>query len=167
MSSKLLTKVSAKWFFLGGAGCLYLAVIFVNPEPGMEMVSKALAIFANLIPVFVLVFVVMVLSRMFFDSEKVLKTVGERCGIRGWILSVAGGILSAGPVYMWYPLLIDLKEKGMKTSLVATFLYNRAVKIPLLPLMIFYFGLPFTVVLTCYIIVFSIINGILVERLLS
>jgi len=59
-----------------------------------------------------------------------------------------------------------LKEKGMKDSFIATFLYNRAVKIPLMPMMIFYFGISFTAILTIYIVIFSIINGFCVDKLL-
>jgi hypothetical protein len=37
-------------------------------------------------------------------------------------------------------LLHEVHEKGMQSSLVAVFLYSRAVKLPLLPLMLHYFG---------------------------
>ncbi len=40
-----------------------------------------------------------------------------------------------------------LQKKGMRPALIATFLYNRAVKIPLLPLLIIYFGLTYSLVL--------------------
>jgi len=66
---------------------------------------------------------------------------------------------------MWYPLLGDLKEKGMKDSLIATFLYNRAVKIPLLPMMVDYFGWDFALALSIYMILFSVVNGVIVQRL--
>ena len=82
------------------------------------------------------------------------------------MIAIFGGIISTGPIYLWYPLLSDLKEKGMKDSFIAAFLYNRAVKIPLMPMMIFYFGIRFTVILTIYIVIFSMINGFCVEKLL-
>jgi len=71
-----------------------------------------------------------------------------------------------GPIYAWYALMAELQQKGMRTAFVATFLYSRAVKIPLLPLMVYYFGLTYTLVLCLYLIVFSVINGIVVERLM-
>ena len=55
----------------------------------------------------------------------------------------------------------------MKNSLIAVFLYNRAVKPALIPLMIYYFGLSYLIVLTIVMIIFSIINGILVEKILE
>jgi uncharacterized membrane protein YraQ (UPF0718 family) len=58
------------------------------------------------------------------------------------------GILSAGPVYAWFPLLKGLREKGADASLIAIFLGNRAVKPFLLPVMISYFGWKYVLVLT-------------------
>ena len=62
-------------------------------------------------------------------------------------------------------MLSELKKKGMRTALIATFLYSRAVKLPLLPLMVHYFGAIYTLVLCLYLIIFSVVSGILVEKL--
>jgi len=70
-----------------------------------------------------------------------------------------------GPVYAWYPMLRELRQKGMRNGLIAAFLYSRAVKLPLLPLMIHYFGVAYAVVLSLYLIAFSILSGIVIERL--
>ena len=70
-----------------------------------------------------------------------------------------------GPIYPWYAMLSELRQKGMRNALIAAFLYSRAVKLPLLPLMIHYFGVAYTLVLCLYLIVFSIISGIVVEKL--
>ena len=62
-------------------------------------------------------------------------------------------------------MLKDLKKHGAGFGFVATFLYNRAVKIPLLPVMFFYFGLTFVVVLTIVMIIASIIQGWIIEKI--
>ena len=85
----------------------------------------------------------------------------------GWLTAIVGGVLSTGPVYPWYALLQDLREKGMKTSLAAVFLYSRAVKLPLLPLLVHYFGITYTMVLIGYLIMFSVISGLVMERIQS
>lgn len=135
------------------------------------LVEKALGefitIFIKMIPIFILIFILMFLSNFYLNTKKISALLGEKAGIKGWLISVVGGIISSGPIYMWYPLLADLKEKKMRNAFIATFLYNRAVKIPMIPLMIFYFSLPFTIVLSIYMIIFSIINGVLVEKLLK
>ena len=53
----------------------------------------------------------------------------------------------------------------MKIGLITTFLYSRAVKIPLLPLMVHYFGIPFVVILTTSMIIGSIAEGQIVEMI--
>ena len=63
------------------------------------------------------------------------------------MLAAAAGIIAAGPIYAWYPLLADLKKKGAGYALIAIFLYNRAFKPFLLPVMIGYFGWKYAVVL--------------------
>ena len=166
MMNKILEKISGKWIFLIIATGLYLIAAIVDVALFKEALFEFVFLAKKIIPVLVLVFVLIFLSDLFLDPKKISRLVGESAGIKGWIVSVAGGILSSGPIYMWYPLLSDLKEKGMKDGFIAAFLYNRAVKIPMLPIMIYYFGLKFTIIFTFYMILFSIINGVFVEKLL-
>lgn len=167
MKRRFPENIAGKWLYFGAMGVMYFVVSIIDPYLGIELITKVISIFGQILPVFVVVFILMVLTRIFVDPERVLESVGEGSGSRGWLIAITGGIISAGPIYIWYPLLAELKEKGMKTSLVATFLYIRAVKIPLFPLMIYYFGLAFTLFFTLYLIIFSVINGVLVERLLK
>ena len=81
------------------------------------------------------------------------------------LLAICTGILSHGPIYAWYPLLRDLRDQGMKSSLIAVFLYNRAIKIPLLPLIIYYFAIPFVAILTGYMIIASIVQAQIVQMI--
>ncbi|MCP4994325.1 MAG: hypothetical protein GY934_11155 [Gammaproteobacteria bacterium] len=53
----------------------------------------------------------------------------------------------------------------MRTALIAVFLYNRGIKLPLLPLMVHYFGMAFTLVLATYLTLFSLLNGLIMERI--
>ena len=76
-------------------------------------------------------------------------------------VALVGGIFSTGPIYSWYMLLSELKQQGMKQSLMAAFLYSRAIKLPLLPLLIHYFGLTYTLILSLYLLVLSIASGIM------
>ncbi len=167
MINKILEKIEPSWIFFVIVIVLYLVVCFVDFDLAKHAFIGFLDILQKIIPVFILVFIFMFLSNLFLDSKKIARLVGESAGIKGWFISIAGGILSSGPIYMWYPLLSELKEKGMKNSFIAAFLYNRAIKIPLLPIMIYYFGLPFTIILTFYMILFSIINGIVVDKIVK
>ena len=109
----------------------------------------------------------LLLANLLLRPQSVKRYLGKEAGLKGWFASVVAGILSMGPIYAWYPVLSELKNKGMRTALIATFLYSRAVKLPLLPLMIYYFGPVFTLMLCVYLIIFSIINGAIVEKLMQ
>jgi hypothetical protein len=61
--------------------------------------------------------------------------------------------------------LKELRDEGMRSGLVAVFLYNRAIKLPLLPLLLYYFGTVFVVVLLIYLIIASIVEGEIIEMI--
>jgi len=142
---------------------LYIVLFFLNSNKIIESLFSSLNIFVNIIPVLILIVFLMGVSNYLFKPKKVSKYLGKKSGVKGWILSTLFGILSHGPIYVWYPLLKDLKHQGMRTGLVAVFLYNRAIKIPLLPIMIFYFGILFVIILCIYMIVASIVQGKIIE----
>ncbi|GAG00735.1 unnamed protein product [marine sediment metagenome] len=167
MLNKLLEKISGKWIFFIIVVVIYMVLALVDLELAKNALIEFLKLIKKILPIFVLVFILMFISALVLDFKKVAKYVGKEAGIKGWFIAIILGILSMGPIYMWYPLLSDLKEKGMKNSFIAAFLYNRAVKIPLIPMMIYYFGLSFTIILTFYMIVFSVINGVAVNKLIK
>jgi len=143
----------------------YIAVAMIDLELARNALSVLGGLLVRIVPVLLAVFGIMFLTNLFSETRGIVRLLGKGSGLRGWLLAIAGGVLSSGPIYMWYPLLGDLKERGMRDSLIATFLYNRAIKIPLLPMMVYYFGWPFTALLSVYMVLFSILNGVLVEQL--
>jgi len=150
-------------YFLGFVVILYCALCLLHPERTYSSLKISWDIFVSVIPVLFIVVLFMGLLNYFLKPKTIRKHLGKESGIRGWLLAIFVGILSHGPIYVWYPLLRDLRNRGMKTGLVATFLYNRAIKIPLLPIMIFYFGVEFVVVLMAYMVVASIVQGKIIE----
>ncbi|MEA2094921.1 MAG: permease [Pseudomonadota bacterium] len=153
------------WVFLVVVLVIYTVTALVD----YELVLSAIGVFTQLLdkmlPALALVFVLIFVVDLLLDPKRVEKYLGRRSGILGWLAAIVVGILSTGPVYAWYALLHDLGQKGMKTSLVAVVLYSRAVKLPLLPLLVHYFSLGYTMVLAFYLIGFSIIGGLLMERI--
>jgi len=109
----------------------------------------------------------MVLMNMFLKPAHIIGFLGKESGGKGIILSVAAGIISMGPIYAWYPLLRELRQKGTTNSLIAVFLGNRAVKPFLLPIMISYFGWLYVILLTLFTIAGSLAVGYLVNILVK
>ena len=106
-----------------------------------------------------LVFVVMLVLNLFVQPAQIARLFGKGVGIKGITLSVAAGIISMGPIYAWYPLLKKLRDEGAGTGPIAIFLYSRAVKPFLLPVMIAYFGWAYVVILTVLTVFASIAIG--------
>ncbi len=155
------------WWFLLGVILIYLLVGIFRLDVVVASLKFFLLIIKKIILIFVFVFVLMVLINYFISSKKLMKYFGKKAGLKGWIISIVSGLISTGPMYMWYPLLSQMKKKGVKNRFVVAFLYNRAIKLPLLPLLIFYFGWIYVIVLTLVMVVASIAQGIIVEKILE
>ncbi|KYK27177.1 hypothetical protein AYK26_00595, partial [Euryarchaeota archaeon SM23-78] len=126
-----------------------------------------LEIIKKIILIFILIFILLVIVNRFMTPKKFIKYFGKKSGAKGWLVAIIGGTISTGPLFLWYPLLNDLKNHGVRTGLIATFLYNRAVKPALLPLMIFYFGLAYTIVLAVVMMIASLFQGLIVEKIVG
>lgn len=146
---------------------IYGITFLFNNQLAIEAFELARKLVYSLVPVLFLVFALIFLSNLLIRPDWIRKHVGKGSGLKGWIIAVISGVLSVGPVYPWYALLKDLKSKGMRTALIAVFLYNRGIKLPLLPLMVHYFGLAFTLVLAVYLTLFSILAGWVMERIVD
>jgi len=167
MIKKLIYNIEGKWLLFIFVIMLYGGLAFVDFFLFQETLLFFWDTFLQIIPIIIFVFFLMFLFNLFVSTDVLVKHLGSGEKIRGWIIAIVSGIVSSGPIYMWFPLLSDMREKGVHDTFLTTFLYSRAIKIPLLPMMVYYFGLAFTIIFTGYILIFSIINGIVVSFILK
>ncbi|MBD3209439.1 hypothetical protein GF367_03395 [Candidatus Woesearchaeota archaeon] len=153
------------WYFLGGVIILYGITAIIDGSKAVETLTKAKDILLRILPAFLLIFILLVLNNKYVTPKQLTKHLGKKTGWKAWAVTIGAGVISTGPIYLWYPLLHDLKEHGMREGLIATFLYARAVKIPMLPLLVAYFGLAYTVIISVTLIILAIIQGTIIERL--
>jgi uncharacterized membrane protein YraQ (UPF0718 family) len=156
-----------EFYFLCSVMILYFILFFLDHKSMYNALKVSGNIFIQIIPVLLLVILFMALINYLLHPKTVAKYVGKESGIKGWFLAIATGIISHGPIYIWYPLLKELREQGMRSGLIAAFLYCRAIKIPLLPLMVYYFGLLFVSVLLLYMVIASLVEGVIIELIES
>jgi uncharacterized membrane protein YraQ (UPF0718 family) len=142
---------------------IYAILFFISPDKVGEATRSSGNVFLGMLVPLVLVFVIILLINLFLKPAAVVKFLGKGSGIKGIVLSAVAGIISTGPIYAWYPLLKDLREKGAGESLIAIFLYNRAVKPFLLPVMIGYFGWLYVTVLIILTILASVVVGFFIS----
>jgi len=166
---------SARWkrrvlwtgFFPASMLVVYGILFAVMPDKALMALRSSGHVFLNIsVPLF-LVFILMLVLNLFLKRAYTAKFIGKGVGIKGIILTATAGIISIGPIYAWYPLLKELREKGVGDPLIAIFLGNRAVKPFLLPIMIAYFGWTYVLILTVFTILGSLGVGYCVGALVK
>jgi len=153
--------------FLLAVIAVYIVAAVIDLPTARNAIINFLKMFTKMLPILGVIFVIMTLVNLYFTKERTERFLGQKSGIQGWIFTIIAGIFIIGPPYVLYPLLGNLKERGMKDSLLAAMLYNKNVKIYFIPVMIYYFGLKFTIIISVYIILFSIITGKLIEKIIN
>ena len=137
----------------------YGIIFAILPDKALLALRSSGTVFLKLLQPLACVFIVMLVLNLFVKPAQIARFLGKGAGVKGIIFSVVAGIISMGPVYAWYPLLKEVREKGAGDGPIAIFLYNRAVKPFLLPVMIAYFGWAYVGILTILTVSVSIAVG--------
>jgi len=151
--------------FLGIVACVYAAVAIFAPGTAASALTASLTVFKNVVLPLCLVFLALVLTNLFLRPHQVAKMLGRGSGLRGSALALGAGIASTGPVYAWYPLLGSVRRQGGGAAQISVFMFGRAIKPFLLPAMVAYFGLAFTIVLNLLIALGAFFVGWITEKL--
>lgn len=138
---------------------IYGILFAIAPEKVSSALTSSGSILLSILLPLAFVFIMMLILNLFMKPGQVVKFLGKEAGIKGIMLSTLSGIISTGPIYAWYPLLKELREKGAGYKFIAIFLGNRAVKPFLLPIMISYFGWVYVLILTVLTILGSLVVG--------
>lgn len=144
----------------------YIYLIIFNQSLFLSSIKFFLQTLIRIIPAFILVFAIMTLANYFITSEKILK-FSKKKGPKKWFLMSFAGIFSTGPPYLWYPLLRDLNKQGLSYGLITTYLYNRAVVIAFIPLLIYYFSLKFALILSAVITLSALLQGLIINKIIK
>lgn len=164
--ASIIKKIFSQYVLLIIVLLAYLFVFFIDRTIFDQALYRVWQIFKEVIPTLVVVFVLFSFSNYLFASKKFFKYFKKNNYIK-WIVVVVGGIISSGPIYMWYPLMSDLRGKFLNNGMVACFLYNRAIKVPLLPMMVIYFGTKYVIVLFVTMVIASILQGYMINKLIK
>ena len=160
-----------KPFVLRGKYLLFIVLILYgllfigNSQAALLALQTSGKTLVKIVPILLMVILLTSLLNFFLQAKQIARHLGEESGGKGWFWALAAGVISHGPMYIWYPLLEDLRSHGMKDAFIVVFFASRTIKIPLLPIMIDYFGLTFTLVLSFYLLVGALIQGLIMEIL--
>jgi len=153
------------WVFLACVAAAYVALLAARPGQAAAALRTSGRVLLQIALPLGVAFAVMVVLNALVRPAHITRFLGRGAGVKGAALSSAAGILSMGPIFAWYPLLKDLREKGASDFHLANFLCCRAVKPFLLPLMVSYFGWAFTLVFNLLIVVSALLIAAAVNLL--
>ncbi len=160
-------KSFGRWLFLLVMFFVYTATFFISRSKAEVTLHIFIKLLFEVLPILLIVYLFQLLLDYFVSNKRLKHFMEAKKGIREWVIAIVGGILSVGPGYVWYPLLKDLKDKGVKDRFLVAFLYNRAIKIPWLPMLIFYFGWMYSLILLVVMVIASIPTAIITERFVN
>lgn len=143
---------------------IYLFILVFNSAFFISSLNRFIVLVIKILPSILGAFVLIFIFNYILIDQKIKKYLVGKSDWKKYFLVIGLGILSAGPIYVWYPFLADLKEQGFKNGLISIFLYNRTIKLPFVPIIIYYFSLKFVILLTILMIIFSVINGIIINK---
>ena len=163
----MFKQITGRWWFFIGTLMFYSIIALINPVLFKSSLLFFIKIIIKIIPVLILVWFFMALMNQYVTKKTIIRYLDKDRKKQIWLVAIIGGILSAGAIYMWYPLLDELHKQGVNYGLIACFLYNRAIKLPLLPVAIYYFGWKYVIILTALMIIASVFQGVIINWLIK
>jgi len=160
-------KIIHTWAFLIGVLTLYTILFSTSSARVMAALKTSGIILIQIAVPLSMAFIIMVGFNFFSGHDKISSFLDRRKGILGVAFSSLAGILSMGPIYAWYPVLRSLRKKGVSDFHLANFLSNRAIKPFLFPVMVFYFGWFFTLILNMLLLIDSLLTAKIVSILVK
>jgi uncharacterized membrane protein YraQ (UPF0718 family) len=125
----------------------YLMVLAVSPEKALSSVNNSIYYLIEMIQVLPVIFLLTVVIDALVPKEMIMRGFGENSGIKGNLLALLLGSISAGPIYAAFPISKTLLGKGANISNIVIILSTWAVvKVPMLFNEVKFLGINFMIV---------------------
>ncbi len=161
---KLKDKFGGNWIFLFVVFVIYFIIWIFNQNLFLAIWEDFLNVFfKQILVVLLIVFVFMFILNILLQKDTIKNKIQNSSNHVKYIVSIFGWILSTGPVYMWYPFLKKLNDNWLNYGHIASFIYARAIKIPFLAVMVFYFGLKYTIIFNLVLVILALIVWFLIN----
>jgi uncharacterized membrane protein YraQ (UPF0718 family) len=125
----------------------YLVIVIFSPDKAVESIKNSMYYVIEMLQIMPVVFLLIVAIEVLVPKEVIMRSFGEQSGIKGNILALILGSISAGPIYAAFPISKTLLKKGAGISNIVIILSAWAVvKIPMLANEAKFLGVPFMTV---------------------
>ena len=111
----------------------YLLLFIFQDDLAASAFHNSIYYFIEMIQIMPMIFLLTVVIDVLIPKETIIKHLGEKAGIKGGLLALLLGSISAGPIYAAFPVSKLLLKKGASTGNVVIILSAWAVvKVPML-----------------------------------
>ena len=112
---------------------VYIVLLISNPEKATKAISNSTYYLVEMIMIMPVVYLLTVVLDALIPKEAIIKGFGSDSGLKGNILALFLGSISAGPIYAAFPISKMLLDKGASLGNVVIVLSSWAVvKLPML-----------------------------------
>jgi len=160
-------KISGGAKFLVAMVLIYGITAFFDASFAATALTSSFRALVNLFPLLIFVFAIVLVVNYFVRPELIKRYLGHDSGKKGILYALFASVIVSSPPYVVFPLLGEMNKQGMKHSLVAIFMNNRNVQPAFLPFMVYYFGPAYTIVVSAYILMFAVVNGVILGRIMD
>ena len=141
----------------------YLAVLIISPQKAAQSLDNSIYYLIEMVQVLPIIFLLTVVIEAWIPKELIMKGLGEKSGIKGNLLSLALGSVSAGPIYAAFPIGKTLLSKGASITNIVIILSSWAViKVPMLANEAKFLGIDFMIVRWILTVISILIMGYLI-----
>ncbi len=145
---------------------LYGILYSIDPVKTAGAWTYSNNIIVEILPILLIVYASMAAFN-FIPEEKLKKSIAKTEGFFQYLIMALLGTFSHGPIYAWYPLLSDLNKRGLTYGSIGTYLFSKGIKLTLLPLMFYYFGVKLTILFSLTLFILSFVQGFVIDKLLK
>lgn len=150
------------------AAVLYAAFFFIKKEIFFSAVENTRRFIVEMLQVMPPVLVISALITVWIPGDIIRKGLGQNSGLRGRVLSLLIGSISAGPIYAAFPAVLVLYKKGAGIANMVIILSAWAVvKIPMLLVEASFLGLRFVLIRVALTVPAIFILAVLSEKIIS
>ena len=153
---------------LGATIIVAVIMLLIFPDRIDAVTNTSWAYFTEMIMILPAILLIMGLFAIWVSKEIVIKYLWRTSGIKGILLSILLGALPTGPLYVAFPMARALIKKGARISNIIIFLSAWAcIKIPQEMMELQFLGAKFMASRLFLTIIFVIIMGISIERIIE
>ncbi|GAB6137711.1 permease [Halanaerobaculum tunisiense] len=146
----------------------YLGTFLYNKNIFNKALGNTITYLKEMLEVMPAVMIISALISVWVPQRVILDNFGKDSGLKGRLISILIGSLSAGPIYAAFPITQSLMLKGASVTNVVIIISAWAVvKVPMLIVETKFLGLPFAATRYLLTVPAIIVMSIIIEKIIS